>query len=43
LRWLEDHPYKGLAVMLLLAAFFFVAAEHFDTKPTRTETWEVEK
>lgn len=28
--------------MLLLAAFFFVAAESFDTKSNNTETWEVE-
>jgi hypothetical protein len=42
MRWVEDHPYLGLAAMLLLAAFLFVVAEHFDQKPSYQETWEVE-
>ena len=29
--------------MLLLAAFFFVEAERFDTKPNNLDTWEIEK
>jgi len=41
--WLEDHPYLGLAAMLLLAALFFVVAEQFESKPDNQETWEVEK